>query len=63
GHTGVHGTAPGYLYDPDGVDLMPPHSLAITHARTMGEYPVPPGAPPVPGADPALAAHPPTTGG
>jgi outer membrane protein assembly factor BamB len=58
GHTGVHGTAPGYLYDPDGVDLMPPHSLAITHARTMGEYPVPPGAPPVSGADPALAAHP-----
>ncbi len=55
GHTGVHGAAPGYLYDPDGVDVAPPHSLAITHGPTMGEYPVPPGAPPVPGADPSLA--------
>lgn len=49
GHTGVHGTAPGYLYEPDGVDLYPPHSMTITHGPTMGEYPAPPGAPPAPG--------------
>ncbi|MGH9127780.1 MAG: hypothetical protein ACRDY2_02160 [Acidimicrobiales bacterium] len=41
GHTGVHGAGPGYLYDPDGVDLSPPHSLAIVNSKTMGEYPVP----------------------
>jgi hypothetical protein len=29
GHTGVAGSAPGYLNDPDGVDLAPPHSLLI----------------------------------
>jgi hypothetical protein len=33
GYTGV----PGYLDDPDGVDLVPPDSLTITHASTMGE--------------------------
>lgn len=27
GHTGVRGTAPGYLNNPDGVDLVPPNSL------------------------------------
>jgi N-acetylneuraminic acid mutarotase len=37
GHTGVSGRAPGYLNDPDGVDLVPPDSLLITHAATMGE--------------------------
>ncbi len=37
GHKGVPGTAPGYLNDPDGVDLTPPNSLDITHAATMGE--------------------------
>src|SRR5579859_1060524 len=37
GHTGQAGSAPGYLDDPDGVDLVPPDSLAITHAATMGE--------------------------
>ena len=37
GHTGVSGAAPGYLYDPDGVDLVPPDSLVVTHAATMGE--------------------------
>jgi DNA-binding beta-propeller fold protein YncE len=37
GHTGVSGQSPGYLNDPDGVDLVPPGSLLITHARTMGE--------------------------
>ena len=37
GHTGVPGRGPGYLNDPDGVDLMPPDSLLITHAGTMGQ--------------------------
>jgi len=37
GHTGKSGSAPGYLYDPDGVDLVPPDSLLVTHASTMGE--------------------------
>jgi DNA-binding beta-propeller fold protein YncE len=37
GHKGVPGTAPGYLNDPDGVDLTPPNSLDITHSPTMGE--------------------------
>jgi outer membrane protein assembly factor BamB len=38
GHTGVSGTAAGYLNDPDGVDLAPPLSLTIIHRATMGEY-------------------------
>jgi hypothetical protein len=37
GHTGVPGTAPGYLNNPDGVDLLPPYSLLGAHAGTMGE--------------------------
>ena len=37
GHTGKSGSAPGYLNDPDGVDLVPPDSLLATHAATMGE--------------------------
>jgi DNA-binding beta-propeller fold protein YncE len=36
GHTGVPGGAPGYLSNPDGVDLAPPYSLLMTHAATMG---------------------------
>ena len=36
GHTGVAGRGPGYLSDPDGVDLVPPDSLVVTHAATMG---------------------------
>jgi hypothetical protein len=36
GHTGVPGSRPGYLNDPDGVDLTPPDSMLITHAPTMG---------------------------
>jgi hypothetical protein len=36
GHTGKAGAAPGYLNDPDGVDLVPPDSLLVTHAPTMG---------------------------
>jgi hypothetical protein len=37
GHTGVASKAPGYLNDPDGVDLAPPDSLLIAHAATMGQ--------------------------
>ncbi len=36
GHTGVAGRAPGYLNDPDGLDLVPPDSLMIRHAATAG---------------------------
>jgi len=36
GHYGVPGSAPGFLNNPDGVDLAPPYSLLITHAATMG---------------------------
>jgi len=36
GHTGVAGSAPGYLDKPDGIDLAPPYSLTIEHASTMG---------------------------
>ena len=37
GHTGVAGRGLGYLSDPDGVDLVPPDSLLVTHAATMGQ--------------------------
>jgi DNA-binding beta-propeller fold protein YncE len=37
GHTGVSGRAPGYLNDPDGLDLVPPDSLLIRHAATAGQ--------------------------
>ena len=36
GHTGAPGRAPGYLNDPDGLDLAPPHSLLIAHRATIG---------------------------
>ncbi len=36
GHTGQAGRGPGYLNDPDGVDLVPPASLLVTHGATMG---------------------------
>jgi DNA-binding beta-propeller fold protein YncE len=36
GHTGIPGTAPGYLDDPDGVDVTPPDSMLMAHAATMG---------------------------
>lgn len=39
GHIGTNGTGPGYLNDPDGVDLVPPWSLTISHRATMGEPP------------------------
>jgi hypothetical protein len=35
GHTGVPGSADGFLSNPDGVDLAPPHSLAGRFARTL----------------------------
>jgi len=37
GHTARAGRGAGYLSDPDGVDLVPPDSLLITHAATMGQ--------------------------
>jgi outer membrane protein assembly factor BamB len=36
GHDAVSGTAEGYLDRPDGVDLVPPYSMDVTHAATMG---------------------------
>jgi outer membrane protein assembly factor BamB len=36
GHSGVRGAAPGYLSNPDGMDLAPPYSLTGTRAATMG---------------------------
>lgn len=36
GHTGVEGSAPGYLSGPDGVDLAPPYSMLVRHGPTMG---------------------------
>jgi hypothetical protein len=36
GHTGVPGTAPGYLSGPDGVDLAPPYSMLARHSATIG---------------------------
>ena len=36
GHTGVARSRPGYLNDPDGVDVTPPDSMLIAHAATMG---------------------------
>ena len=35
GHTGVAGRSPGYLNDPDGLDLVPPDSFLIRHAADM----------------------------
>ena len=37
GHTGIAGRSPGYLNDPDGLDLVPPDSFLIRHATTMGQ--------------------------
>lgn len=34
GHDGVPGTAPGYLYKPDGFDLLGPHGTFPTHPTT-----------------------------
>lgn len=39
GHTHVAGNSAGYLDNPDGVDLYPPHSELVTHAATMGVIP------------------------
>lgn len=35
GVTGQPGTAPGLLNNPDGLDLAPPNSLLVSHARTL----------------------------
>ncbi|MHB1854895.1 MAG: NHL repeat-containing protein [Acidimicrobiales bacterium] len=37
GVTGQPGSSPGYLDQPDGVDLVPPYSLDMRHASTMGQ--------------------------
>ena len=37
GHTGISGRSPGYLNDPDGLDLVPPDSFLIRHPTTMGQ--------------------------
>src|SRR5579884_602184 len=37
GVTGQPGAGDGYLDNPDGVDLAPPYSLMIRHARTVGQ--------------------------
>lgn len=36
GHTGVAGSAPGYLDQPDGVDLAPPNSLLVRLRARIG---------------------------
>jgi outer membrane protein assembly factor BamB len=36
GYTRRKGRAAGYLNNPDGMDLLPPHGLLVTHAATMG---------------------------
>ena len=35
GHTHQPGSGPGYLANPDGVDLAPPYSLAMRFAHSM----------------------------
>ncbi len=35
GHTGIAGSGAGFLSNPDGVDLAPPHSLAMRFAATL----------------------------
>jgi len=37
GHDHMPGRSAGFLHTPDGVDLLPPHSLLGTHAATMGQ--------------------------
>jgi outer membrane protein assembly factor BamB len=49
GVTGVAGSAPGYLFKPDGVDLVPPYSLLMRHASTLGIPPFPVRSTPAPG--------------
>jgi outer membrane protein assembly factor BamB len=39
GHDGAAGSARGYLNNPDGLDPLPPDSLLVTHASTMGAPP------------------------
>jgi hypothetical protein len=39
GVTGVAGSAPGYLNNPDGLDLVPPNSLLVAQSNTLGTWP------------------------
>jgi hypothetical protein len=39
GVTGVPGSGPGYLDNPDGIDLVPPQSFLVTHSSTIGLWP------------------------
>ncbi len=48
GYKGVSGTKPGYIDEPDGVDLAPPYSLLVTEAPTMGIPPFQPVSSPTP---------------
>jgi hypothetical protein len=36
GHTGRAGSRPGFLSQPDGLDLVPPHSLLVRQRATLG---------------------------
>jgi outer membrane protein assembly factor BamB len=38
GVTGVPGSGPGYLDNPDGLDLVPPESMLITHAKAIATH-------------------------
>lgn len=38
GVTGQPGSRAGYLNNPDGIDLVPPHSFLVTHASAMGAW-------------------------
>jgi DNA-binding beta-propeller fold protein YncE len=40
GVTGVAGRRPGYLNNPDGIDLVPPRSFLISHAGAMRAHPI-----------------------
>lgn len=40
GVTGVAGRRPGYLDNPDGIDLVPPHSFLMSHAAAMRAHPM-----------------------
>lgn len=42
GTTGVAGSRPGYLNNPDGLDLVPPKSLLSTHSTTLALWPTAP---------------------
>jgi outer membrane protein assembly factor BamB len=37
GHDGIPGRAPGYLDQPDGIDLVPPYSFIVAQRSTVGK--------------------------